>query len=66
VKSFTEAASVRIVVVLSNKSTGDKGQGIRDLVRSVSRMIKNLDKVKNSINFVFTKFDKGENVNGLL
>ncbi|EAR87661.2 helicase carboxy-terminal domain protein (macronuclear) [Tetrahymena thermophila SB210] len=63
VEAIKQCKSVRPVILLSFKSTGDKGQGIKDLAHLLLGLIQNPDDNLSLFTYLFTKFPQDVDIN---
>lgn len=57
VAAVQQCKSVRPVVLISSKSVGDRGQGIKRMAHLLTKIIPNLPDVLSTFSFFFTKYD---------
>lgn len=49
-------ASVKPVVIISNRGLGDKGEGVTTIAKTLFRFVPNIQDIRNSFSYMFTKF----------
>jgi len=59
VKAIRECKSVKPLILISNKSSGDRGQGIKKLAHTLVDMIPNVKDYMRAFSYGFTKYPDG-------
>ncbi|KAL4489804.1 hypothetical protein ABPG72_022444 [Tetrahymena utriculariae] len=66
VNAIKQCKSVRPVILLSYKSIGDRGQGIKQLAHILVGLVQNIQDKLSSFSYLFSKFPENYNINSEL
>ena len=60
INAIRSCRSVRVVVLISELSIGDRGQGLQKLIATLVKFLPDIKAILQSFTFLFTKYKKGD------